>query len=119
MAIQISNAHRGPRPRMTFLSRNTVVKSTQTQPVHSDADFDHLQISFALVVNVPRTIMTPENGTEVWLGAIRSSHSRGTACRMETEPLEGYLLKINWMLEGKYVHQLNTSFLRVRSSSGS
>lgn len=69
MAIQITNAFLGPRPRMTFLSGNTALKSTQSQPVHSDADFDHPQIPFALVVNVPLITMTPENGsTEVWLG---------------------------------------------------
>ena len=69
MAIEISNAHLGPRPRMTFLSGNTALRSTQSQPVHSDADFDHPQIPFALVVNVPLITMTPENGsTEVWLG---------------------------------------------------
>src|SRR5277367_2115167 len=69
MAIEISNAHLGPRPRMTFLSGNTALQSTQSQPVHSDADFDHPQIPFALVVNIPLVTMTPENGsTEVWLG---------------------------------------------------
>ena len=70
MAIQISSAFLGPRPRMTFLSGNTALKSTQSQPVHSDADFDHPQIPFALVINVPLvTMMTPENGsTEIWLG---------------------------------------------------
>jgi ectoine hydroxylase-related dioxygenase (phytanoyl-CoA dioxygenase family) len=69
MAIQITNALLGPRPRMTFLSGNTALKSTQSQPVHCDADFDHPQIPFALVVNVPLVTMKPENGsTEIWLG---------------------------------------------------
>jgi hypothetical protein len=35
---------------------------------------------------------------------------------MAIEPLEGLLL-INWMLEGKHVHQSNPLFLRARSSS--
>jgi ectoine hydroxylase-related dioxygenase (phytanoyl-CoA dioxygenase family) len=40
-----------------------------SQPVHSDADFDHPAHPFALVVNVPLITMTPENGsTELWLG---------------------------------------------------
>jgi ectoine hydroxylase-related dioxygenase (phytanoyl-CoA dioxygenase family) len=40
-----------------------------SQPVHSDADFDHPDHPFAYVVNVPLITMTPENGsTEVWLG---------------------------------------------------
>ncbi|TVY94360.1 Kanamycin B dioxygenase, partial [Lachnellula willkommii] len=42
----------------------------RSQPVHSDADFEHPQCPFALVVNVPLVDMTPENGaTEVWLGS--------------------------------------------------
>lgn len=54
---------------MTFLSGNTALKSTESQPVHSDADFDYPKIPFALVVNVPLITITPENGsTEVWLG---------------------------------------------------
>ena len=54
---------------MTFLSGNTALRSMKSQPVHSDADFDHPKIPFALVINVPLITMTPENGsTEVWLG---------------------------------------------------
>jgi ectoine hydroxylase-related dioxygenase (phytanoyl-CoA dioxygenase family) len=41
----------------------------QRQPTHSDADFTHPPLPFALVVNVPLISMSPENGsTEVWLG---------------------------------------------------
>jgi ectoine hydroxylase-related dioxygenase (phytanoyl-CoA dioxygenase family) len=44
-------------------------KSTQSQPVHSDADFAHPTIPFAFVVNVPLISFSPANGsTEVWLG---------------------------------------------------
>lgn len=40
-----------------------------SQPVHSDADFDHPTYPFAYVVNIPLIEMTPENGsTEIWLG---------------------------------------------------
>lgn len=47
----------------------TSTSPPQSQPVHTDADFDHLSHPFALVVNVPLITMTPENGsTEVWLG---------------------------------------------------
>ena len=69
MVIQITSAFLGPRPRMNFLSGNTALKSTESQPVHSDADFAHPQIPFALVVNVPLITMTPANGTtEFWPG---------------------------------------------------
>lgn len=45
-----------------------------SQPVHSDADFDHPTHPFALVVNVPLTTMTPKNGsTELWLGTHNDS----------------------------------------------
>lgn len=41
----------------------------QSQPVHTDADFEHPSHPFALVINVPLITMTPENGsTELWLG---------------------------------------------------
>jgi len=54
---------------MSFLSGNAALKSTESQPVHTDADFAHPQIPFAVVVNVPLITMTPANGaTEFWLG---------------------------------------------------
>jgi ectoine hydroxylase-related dioxygenase (phytanoyl-CoA dioxygenase family) len=69
MVIQITSAFLGPRPYMNFLSGNTALKSTESQPVHTDADFDHPQIPFGLVINVPLLTLTPENGaTEFWLG---------------------------------------------------
>jgi ectoine hydroxylase-related dioxygenase (phytanoyl-CoA dioxygenase family) len=59
---------------MNFLSGNTALKSTESQPVHTDADFAHPQIPFAVVVNVPLVTMTPENGaTEFWLGTHTNS----------------------------------------------
>ncbi|QRW23310.1 phytanoyl-CoA dioxygenase [Rhizoctonia solani] len=38
-ALQVSNAVLGNRPKMTFCSGNTALKSTDRQPVHTDADF--------------------------------------------------------------------------------
>ncbi len=41
----------------------------QSQPTHSDADFEHPSSPFALVVNIPLVDMEPQNGsTELWLG---------------------------------------------------
>ncbi|KAJ1302005.1 hypothetical protein OPQ81_000840 [Rhizoctonia solani] len=68
-AIQVSNAALGHRPKMTFCSGNTALKSTERQPVHTDADFAQPSIAFALVINCGLVEMTPENGsTELWLG---------------------------------------------------
>ncbi|RJE21384.1 Phytanoyl-CoA dioxygenase family protein [Aspergillus sclerotialis] len=75
IAIQITTTALGPRPKWTFCSGNTAMPPTPTcpplsQPVHSDADFDHPLHPFAHVINVPLITMTPENGsTEVWLGS--------------------------------------------------
>lgn len=72
--MQITNTALGPRPKWTFCSGNTAMPPTAdcpptSQPVHSDADFDHPTHPFAYVVNVPLIKMTPENGsTEIWLG---------------------------------------------------
>lgn len=74
LATHITSAVLGPKPKLTFMSGNSAMPPTagmtpQRQPVHSDADFAHPQHPFALVVNVPLVMMTPENGsTEVWLG---------------------------------------------------
>ncbi|KAF8579387.1 hypothetical protein K439DRAFT_1359683 [Ramaria rubella] len=69
LAIQVTNAFLGPRPKMTFHSANTALKATEGQPVHTDADFAHPKIPFALVVNTGLVDMKPQNGsTEVWLG---------------------------------------------------
>ncbi|CAE6470908.1 unnamed protein product [Rhizoctonia solani] len=68
-ALQVSNAALGSRPKMTFCSGNTALKSTERQPVHTDADFAQPSVPFALVVNCGLVEMTPENGsTELWLG---------------------------------------------------
>ena len=64
----------GPYPSLRFISGNTALPPTPdsppaSQPTHNDADFDHLTIPFALVINLPLVTMTPENGsTEIWLG---------------------------------------------------
>ncbi|KAM0748325.1 hypothetical protein T439DRAFT_304717 [Meredithblackwellia eburnea MCA 4105] len=69
MVISITSAYLGGKPQMTFNSGNTALKATEGQPVHTDADFAHPSIPFALVVNTPLVAMSPENGsTEVWLG---------------------------------------------------
>ncbi|GAB1522403.1 hypothetical protein RhiTH_005520 [Rhizoctonia solani] len=68
-ALQVSNAVLGNRPKMTFCSGNTALKSTDRQPVHTDADFAQPSVAFALVINCGLVEMTPENGsTELWLG---------------------------------------------------
>ncbi|KAI0134963.1 hypothetical protein F4814DRAFT_399529 [Daldinia grandis] len=71
IATQITTAVLGPRPKWTFCSANSAMPggTPARQPVHSDADFQHPDHPFALVVNVPLVAMTPENGsTEIWLG---------------------------------------------------
>ncbi|RHZ56575.1 uncharacterized protein CDV56_102455 [Aspergillus thermomutatus] len=75
IATQITTTALGPRPKWTFCSGNTAMPPTAdcpptSQPVHSDADFDHPTHPFAYVVNIPLIEMTPENGsTEIWLGS--------------------------------------------------
>ncbi|KAG9198074.1 hypothetical protein G6514_000576 [Epicoccum nigrum] len=74
IVTQVTSTCLGPRPVLRFISGNTALPPTpdsppSSQPTHSDADFDHLPIPFALVVNIPLVTMTPENGsTEIWLG---------------------------------------------------
>jgi ectoine hydroxylase-related dioxygenase (phytanoyl-CoA dioxygenase family) len=81
LATQVTTSVLGPKPRLSFVSGNSALPPTpesppQSQPVHSDADFDHPQSPFALVVNVPLVQMTKENGsTEVWLGSHITSSS--------------------------------------------
>jgi ectoine hydroxylase-related dioxygenase (phytanoyl-CoA dioxygenase family) len=75
LATQVTSSVLGPRPRLSFISGNSALPPVpgiepQSQPVHSDADFEHPESPFALVVNVPLVEMTPENGTtEIWLGS--------------------------------------------------
>lgn len=68
-----------------------------SQPVHTDADFDHPSHPFAYVVNVPLITMTPENGsTEVWLGTHQDTdlsyqegqHGERASGRIKGEELE-------------------------------
>lgn len=67
------------------MSGNTALPPTsssppQAQPTHTDADFEHPNSPFALVVNVPLVAMTPENGsTEVWLGTHAGAELSGLA----------------------------------------
>ncbi|PVI03180.1 phytanoyl-CoA dioxygenase family protein [Periconia macrospinosa] len=74
IVTQITSTALGPNPFLRFISGNTAFPPTasappQSQPTHNDADFDHPQVPFALVINVPLVTMTPENGsTEIWLG---------------------------------------------------
>ena len=102
LAIQVTSSVLGPRPRLSFVSGNSALPPTpesppQSQPVHSDADFDHPNCPFALVVNVPLVEMTPENGsTEVWLGthllsslAVQEGeHGERASGRIRTSALE-------------------------------
>ena len=74
IVTHVTSTMLGPKPSLRFVSGNTALPPTASsppasQPTHTDADFDHPSIPFALVVNVPLVTMTPENGsTEVWLG---------------------------------------------------
>ncbi|THW25382.1 hypothetical protein D6D02_06476 [Aureobasidium pullulans] len=74
LATQVTTSVLGPKPRLTFMSGNSALPPApgvepQSQPVHTDADFDHPESPFALVVNVPLIDMDIHNGsTEVWLG---------------------------------------------------
>lgn len=76
---EITSAHLGPAPKWTFCSANTALPPTvdsppQSQPIHTDADFDHHTHPFALVINVPLVSMAPENGaTEIWLGTHKNT----------------------------------------------
>ncbi|KAI9924223.1 hypothetical protein ASPWEDRAFT_115050 [Aspergillus wentii DTO 134E9] len=102
IATQITSTALGPRPKWTFCSGNTAMPPTaetppMSQPVHSDADFDHPSHPFALVINVPLITMTPENGsTEVWLGTHKDSglhvqegqHGERASGRIKQDELE-------------------------------
>ncbi|KAF3037388.1 hypothetical protein E8E12_008154 [Didymella heteroderae] len=85
IVTQVTSTCLGPRPVLRFVSGNTALPPTAmsppaSQPIHNDADFDHLSVPFALVVNVPLVTMTPENGsTEIWLG----THSDTTIADQE------------------------------------
>ncbi|KAI8959217.1 hypothetical protein F5Y11DRAFT_350732 [Daldinia sp. FL1419] len=80
IATQITTAVLGPRPKWTFCSANSAMPggNPSRQPVHSDADFQHPDHPFALVVNIPLVTMTPENGsTEIWLGTHKAANADG------------------------------------------
>jgi hypothetical protein len=70
LASHVTSAILGGRPTMSFISGNTAMDVTdldhaakQGQPVHSDADFAHPNIPFAMVVNVGLMRMHPKNGS--------------------------------------------------------
>ncbi|KAL1597818.1 hypothetical protein SLS60_008305 [Paraconiothyrium brasiliense] len=85
IVTQVTSTALGPKPSLRFMSGNTALPPTAdsppaSQPIHNDADFDHPQIPFALVVNVPLITMEVQNGsTEVWLG----THSNTTIADQE------------------------------------
>ncbi|KAI8942907.1 hypothetical protein NX059_000946 [Plenodomus lindquistii] len=87
IVTQVTSTALGPKPSLRFVSGNTALPPTESsppasQPTHNDADFDHPEIPFALVINVPLVTMTPENGsTEVWLG----THNGTTIADQEGE----------------------------------
>ncbi|KAH6613905.1 phytanoyl-CoA dioxygenase family protein [Boeremia exigua] len=87
IVTQVTSTTLGPHPSLRFVSGNTALPPTPdspptSQPTHTDADFDHPHIPFALVINVPLVAMAPENGsTEVWLG----THSTTTIADQEGE----------------------------------
>ncbi|RDW60195.1 ARM repeat-containing protein [Coleophoma crateriformis] len=87
LATQVTSSVLGPRPRLSFISGNSALPPStstppQSQPVHSDADFEHPDSPFALVVNVPLVEMSEENGsTEIWLG----SHATASIADQEGE----------------------------------
>jgi ectoine hydroxylase-related dioxygenase (phytanoyl-CoA dioxygenase family) len=74
IVTQVTSTTLGPNPSLRFISGNTALPPTpgsppKSQPTHNDADFDHPNIPFALVINVCLIDMAPENGsTEIWLG---------------------------------------------------
>ncbi|KAF2829118.1 phytanoyl-CoA dioxygenase family protein [Ophiobolus disseminans] len=74
IVTQVTSTAMGPMPSLRFVSGNTALPPTKdsppaSQPTHTDADFEHPSIPFAMVINVPLVAMTPHNGsTEVWLG---------------------------------------------------
>ncbi|OCL05975.1 phytanoyl-CoA dioxygenase family protein [Glonium stellatum] len=74
IVTQVTSTTLGPFPLVSFISGNTAFPPATTslptsQPTQTDAAFDHLDLPFSLVVNIPLTTMTPENGsTELWLG---------------------------------------------------
>ncbi|EYE92048.1 phytanoyl-CoA dioxygenase [Aspergillus ruber CBS 135680] len=102
IATQITTAALGSRPKWTFFSGNSAMPPTEehppmSQPVHSDADFDHPTHPFAYVVNIPLITMTPENGsTELWLATHKDSglhvqegmHGERASGRIKADALE-------------------------------
>lgn len=74
MAIAVSVAVLGPRPKNAFYSGNTNLPGSGTQPVHVDLgqlwpNLEKAHPPYALVINVPVVDMDESNGsTEIWPG---------------------------------------------------
>jgi ectoine hydroxylase-related dioxygenase (phytanoyl-CoA dioxygenase family) len=76
-----------PNPELRFIGANTTVlylpikanwqalqEATVRQPVHADMNHEHLDIPFAMTVNIPLVDISSKNGgTEYWLG----THQQG------------------------------------------
>ncbi|KZT56784.1 hypothetical protein CALCODRAFT_496934 [Calocera cornea HHB12733] len=71
LAICVTTAYLGGKPRMTFNSGNAAMHGTASQSTHSDfGNFGRVPAApFAVVVNTGLVRMSPANGsTELWLG---------------------------------------------------
>ncbi|KZO92926.1 hypothetical protein CALVIDRAFT_601192 [Calocera viscosa TUFC12733] len=71
LAVCVSTAYLGGKPRMTFSSGNAAMHGTASQEIHSDyGNFGKVPSRpFAVVVNTGLVAMNPANGsTELWLG---------------------------------------------------
>jgi hypothetical protein len=69
IAGAILNNILGPKPELCYIGTNTAFRGVERQPVHSDMVNDHLDIPFAMTVNIPLVDVSVENGaTEFWLG---------------------------------------------------
>lgn len=74
MAVAVSVAVLGPRPKNTFYSGNTNLPGSSAQPVHVDLgqlwpNLEKAHPPYSLVINVPVVDMDESNGsTEIWPG---------------------------------------------------
>lgn len=99
LVVQVTSSILGPRPRLSFVSGNTALahsptRPPQSQPIHSDADFEHPNCPFAFVINIGLAEMNPKNGcTEFWLGTQNEGFEsqeqvRGERTRIRTDVLD-------------------------------
>ncbi|KZO92925.1 hypothetical protein CALVIDRAFT_519721 [Calocera viscosa TUFC12733] len=71
LAVCVTSAYLGGKPRMTFNSGNAAMHGTASQDIHSDfGNFGKVPSRpFAVVINTGLVPMSPANGsTELWLG---------------------------------------------------